>query len=164
MLKPNLSGNSTNKRWSSVLFPTPDGPDSTSGLRKSVRGDISATDPLCGRTRSACQFDVTFVPCCDIHINYLLPFSNDLQLMGAVCCRAQVCPDPLKPFPHIYLCLQPIDFDGEVTLFHFVLLRCVGKGAFGKVLVLFYFPVSHIHRSPQGSRRSAQTDARALCT
>jgi hypothetical protein len=29
--------------------------------------------------------------------------------------------------------LQPIDFDGDVNLFHFVLLRCVGKGAFGKV-------------------------------
>ncbi len=28
---------------------------------------------------------------------------------------------------------QPIDFDGDVNLFHFVLLRCVGKGAFGKV-------------------------------
>ncbi|KAF9525985.1 kinase-like domain-containing protein [Crepidotus variabilis] len=39
--------------------------------------------------------------------------------MGAVCCRA-----------------QPIDFDGEVNLFHFVLLRCVGKGAFGKVRVV----------------------------
>ncbi|GLB41972.1 putative agc yank protein kinase [Lyophyllum shimeji] len=36
--------------------------------------------------------------------------------MGAVCCRP-----------------QPIDFDGDVNLFHFVLLRCVGKGAFGKV-------------------------------
>lgn len=36
--------------------------------------------------------------------------------MGAVCCRA-----------------QPIDFDGEVTLFHFRLLKVVGKGAFGKV-------------------------------
>lgn len=31
---------------------------------------------------------------------------------------------------------QPIDFDGEVDLFHFVLLRCVGKGAFGKVRVV----------------------------
>lgn len=31
------------------------------------------------------------------------------------------------------LCLQPVDFDGDVNLFHFVLLRCVGKGAFGKV-------------------------------
>ncbi|KAI0726760.1 AGC/YANK protein kinase [Fomitopsis betulina] len=39
--------------------------------------------------------------------------------MGAVCCRA-----------------QPIDFDGDVNLFHFVLLRCVGKGAFGKVRVV----------------------------
>ncbi|KZT09884.1 kinase-like protein [Laetiporus sulphureus 93-53] len=39
--------------------------------------------------------------------------------MGALCCRA-----------------QPIDFDGEVNLFHFVLLRCVGKGAFGKVRVV----------------------------
>ncbi|KAK0479392.1 kinase-like domain-containing protein [Armillaria luteobubalina] len=39
--------------------------------------------------------------------------------MGGVCCRP-----------------QPIDFDGEVTLFHFVLLRCVGKGAFGKVRVV----------------------------
>ncbi|KAF9647211.1 kinase-like protein [Thelephora ganbajun] len=39
--------------------------------------------------------------------------------MGAVCCRQ-----------------QPIDFDGEVNLFHFNLLRCVGKGAFGKVRVV----------------------------
>ncbi|CAA7267385.1 unnamed protein product [Cyclocybe aegerita] len=39
--------------------------------------------------------------------------------MGAVCCRS-----------------QPIDFDGEVNLFHFLLLRCVGKGAFGKVRVV----------------------------
>ncbi|THH02700.1 hypothetical protein EW026_g221 [Hermanssonia centrifuga] len=31
---------------------------------------------------------------------------------------------------------QPIDFDGDVNLFHFVLLRCVGKGAFGKVRVV----------------------------
>lgn len=36
--------------------------------------------------------------------------------MGAICCRP-----------------QPIDFEGDVNLFHFVLLRCVGKGAFGKV-------------------------------
>ncbi|KAJ3753905.1 kinase-like domain-containing protein [Lentinula raphanica] len=39
--------------------------------------------------------------------------------MGAVCCRP-----------------TPVDFDGEVSLFHFVLLRCVGKGAFGKVRVV----------------------------
>ncbi|KAG8857622.1 hypothetical protein FRB96_005640 [Tulasnella sp. 330] len=39
--------------------------------------------------------------------------------MGAVCCRP-----------------EPVDFDGEVNLFHFVLLRSVGKGAFGKVRVV----------------------------
>ncbi|KIK60289.1 hypothetical protein GYMLUDRAFT_73762 [Collybiopsis luxurians FD-317 M1] len=39
--------------------------------------------------------------------------------MGAACCRP-----------------TPVDFDGEVNLFHFVLLRCVGKGAFGKVRVV----------------------------
>ncbi|KIP05503.1 hypothetical protein PHLGIDRAFT_74242 [Phlebiopsis gigantea 11061_1 CR5-6] len=39
--------------------------------------------------------------------------------MGAVCCRP-----------------TPIDFDGDVNLFHFLLLRCVGKGAFGKVRVV----------------------------
>nr|GAT42988.1 AGC/YANK protein kinase [Mycena chlorophos] len=39
--------------------------------------------------------------------------------MGGVCCRP-----------------TPVDFDGDVTLFHFVLLRCVGKGAFGKVRVV----------------------------
>ncbi|KAI9461434.1 kinase-like domain-containing protein [Boletus coccyginus] len=36
--------------------------------------------------------------------------------MGALCCRP-----------------TPVDFEGDVNLFHFVLLRCVGKGAFGKV-------------------------------
>ncbi len=35
--------------------------------------------------------------------------------------------------PVFTLVQQPIDFDGDVNLFHFVLLRCVGKGAFGKV-------------------------------
>ncbi|KAI0285947.1 kinase-like domain-containing protein [Russula aff. rugulosa BPL654] len=39
--------------------------------------------------------------------------------MGALCCRPQV-----------------IDFDADVNLFHFMLLRCVGKGAFGKVRVV----------------------------
>jgi serine/threonine kinase 32 len=45
---------------------------------------------------------------------------------------------------------QPVDFDGDVTLFHFVLLRSVGKGAFGKVSVApgavpFFRPVKRIH-------------------
>ena len=28
---------------------------------------------------------------------------------------------------------EPVDFDGEVNLYHFDLHRAVGKGAFGKV-------------------------------
>ncbi|GFZ46109.1 hypothetical protein JCM24511_04355 [Saitozyma sp. JCM 24511] len=39
--------------------------------------------------------------------------------MGAACCKPEA-----------------IDFDGEVNLFHFYLLRSVGKGAFGKVRVV----------------------------
>ncbi|KAG8965660.1 hypothetical protein FRC03_000295 [Tulasnella sp. 419] len=39
--------------------------------------------------------------------------------MGGVCCKPEV-----------------VDFDGEVNLFHFILLRSVGKGAFGKVRVV----------------------------
>jgi len=39
--------------------------------------------------------------------------------MGGVCCKS-----------------EPVDFEGEVNLFHFVLLRSVGKGAFGKVRVV----------------------------
>ena len=30
-------------------------------------------------------------------------------------------------------CSDPVDLDGEVDLYHFDLLRAVGKGAFGKV-------------------------------
>ncbi|KAJ8521104.1 hypothetical protein ONZ45_g2147 [Pleurotus djamor] len=40
--------------------------------------------------------------------------------MGAVCCCFS----------------EPVDFDGEVTLYHFDLHRAVGKGAFGKVRVV----------------------------
>ncbi|KAK0547819.1 hypothetical protein OC846_003815 [Tilletia horrida] len=39
--------------------------------------------------------------------------------MGALCCKPEV-----------------IDFEGEVDLYHFYLLRAVGKGAFGKVRVV----------------------------
>ncbi|CAD6919907.1 unnamed protein product [Tilletia controversa] len=39
--------------------------------------------------------------------------------MGAMCCKPEV-----------------IDFEGEVDLYHFYLLRAVGKGAFGKVRVV----------------------------
>ena len=40
-LKPNLSGCPLNKRDSSVLLPTPDGPEITRGRKKSGRGDMS---------------------------------------------------------------------------------------------------------------------------
>lgn len=39
--------------------------------------------------------------------------------MGATCCRP-----------------EPVDFDGDATLFHFHLLRSIGRGAFGKVRVV----------------------------
>lgn len=35
-LNPNLLGWSANRRWRRVLFPTPDGPDSTRGRRISL--------------------------------------------------------------------------------------------------------------------------------
>jgi hypothetical protein len=58
--------------------------------------------------------------------------------MGAVCCRAAVCRFLIA---NSYTTIdqsvtQPVDFDGDVNLFHFSLLRCVGKGAFGKVRCL----------------------------
>ncbi|KAF8640281.1 hypothetical protein AX16_010176 [Volvariella volvacea WC 439] len=40
--------------------------------------------------------------------------------MGGVCCCFS----------------EPVDYDGEVTLYHFDLLRAVGKGAFGKVRIV----------------------------
>lgn len=36
---------------------------------------------------------------------------------------------------------NPVDFDGEVTLYHFDLLRAVGKGAFGKVFMSQFAPL-----------------------
>ena len=48
------------------------------------------------------------------------------RMVGAVCCSA-----------------QPVDFDGEVILFHFKLLKVVSEGAFRKVCPVF----SPDHRS-----------------
>ena len=40
----------------------------------------------------------------------------------------------------LFCCFSdPIDFDSEVTLYHFDLHRAVGKGAFGKVYIKFIF-------------------------
>jgi len=38
---------------------------------------------------------------------------------------------------------EPVDFDGEVTLYHFDLHRAVGKGAFGKVTRYLVFSSLH---------------------
>ncbi|TFK45871.1 kinase-like protein [Heliocybe sulcata] len=40
---------------------------------------------------------------------------------------------------------EPIDFDGEVNLFHFDLHRAVGKGAFGKVRVVEHKRSKHLY-------------------
>lgn len=40
MLKPNLLGNSEKRRLISVPLPTPDGPETTRGRKKSGRGDM----------------------------------------------------------------------------------------------------------------------------
>lgn len=39
-------------------------------------------------------------------------------------------------------CSDPVDLDGEVDLYHFDLLRAVGKGAFGKVLLCPHAPLA----------------------
>ena len=60
--------------------------------------------------------------------------------------------------------IKPIDFDAEVTLFHFNLLRCVGKGAFGKVCAAFL--LAHCHSSFRCHRRSGSfsTSRRRIST
>ena len=65
---------------------------------------------------------------------------------------------------------QPIDFDAEVNLFHFNLLRCVGKGAFGKVYmgslssdVVTFVLIAVCRFTPiAGPSRTAQADERPL--
>ncbi|SRR6266403_23334 len=60
--------------------------------------------------------------------------AHSIPPMGALCCRPQV--GTLAPLVYSVLTFpssKVIDFDADVNLFHFLLLRCVGKGAFGKV-------------------------------
>ena len=46
---------------------------------------------------------------------------------------------------------NPVDYDGEVTLYHFDLLRAVGKGAFGKVFGSHSTPLCLV-RSPRSEQ------------
>lgn len=50
-------------------------------------------------------------------------FLSNIDCMGGVLC----------------CCSEPVNFDGEVDLYHFDLHRAVGKGAFGKVCALHAF-------------------------
>lgn len=60
----------------------------------------------------------------------LVSFSSSRPYHFLPICRST----PFPPSPHFLQ--QVIDFDGPVDLYHFYLLRAVGKGAFGKVRVV----------------------------
>jgi len=59
------------------------------------------------------------------------PFNSPSWASFAVVLRF-VLP-PSFPYSALIFPSKVIDFDADVNLFHFMLLRCVGKGAFGKV-------------------------------
>jgi hypothetical protein len=130
MLKPNLFGNSANSLWRSVPLPTPDGPESTRGGSVDIcrsgggfnpnRAVISS--PLHYYSRQAAS-----------------PLRDDsspwsYSAMGCICCRPTVRNVTRNSNFRLILTIrvQPVDFDADVNLFHFALMRCVGKGAFGK--------------------------------
>lgn len=61
---------------------------------------------------------------------------------------------------------EPVDYNGEVNLFHFDLHRAVGKGAFGKVsryLLLLPDPFTSCSINFPGAGRRAQTHQETLC-
>ena len=57
--------------------------------------------------------------------------------MGALCCKPEVGGGPGASSICLTCEIQQIDFDSPVDLWHFYLLRSVGKGAFGKVRLPF---------------------------
>lgn len=81
--------------------------------------------------------------------------------MGAACCKPEVS-DSLRQgnitsdYTPNKANVQAIDFDGEVNLFHFYLLRSVGKGAFGKVIQAPYLCLCR-RLNQIGPGRTAQT-------
>lgn len=133
MEKPKVFGRSAKRRARRVPFPTPDGPNTTRG-----RAMVSRVTGVCDQR----EFFLLFHGC---------PL---LSPHGESCPHLSAHP-PTPP--------QPVDFEGDVNLFHFVLLRCVGKGAFGKVP---RHPIPRAPDSPRplGPHGPAQTDPRALRT
>jgi hypothetical protein len=59
------------------------------------------------------------------------PFNSPTWAPFAVVLRFAL--SPFFPYSVLIFSSKVIDFDADVNLFHFMLLRCVGKGAFGKV-------------------------------
>ena len=135
-LNPKRSGNSRKRRWRRVLFPTPEGPERTSGRRHMGVKVTGVTTLLYYKFPS----QLLIISSANI------PSPNHGRITNHNGCSMLQCtsePIIIHRF-HSLTPHQPIDFDGEVNLFHFVLLRCVGKGAFGKVglsfsWTLFYF-------------------------
>ena len=124
-LNPKRSGNSRKRRWRRVLFPTPEGPERTSGRRHMGVKVTGVTTLLYYKFPS----QLLIISSANI------PSPNHGRITNHNGCSMLQCtsePIIIHRF-HSLTPHQPIDFDGEVNLFHFVLLRCVGKGAFGKV-------------------------------
>lgn len=89
------------------------------------------------------------------------PFNSPTWAPFAVVLRFAL--SPFFPYSVLIFPSKVIDFDADVNLFHFMLLRCVGKGAFGKV------PFSEGHPNLltnqtllPGSCRSTQADTRLV--
>lgn len=85
--------------------------------------------------------------------------------MGAALCRPEVPITLLSNYLFISSPLpqQKVDFDGPPNLYHFNLLRSIGKGAFGKVdrnsiPLLSFSTLSHFI----GPDRSTQTDESSI--
>ena len=126
-LKPNWSGWSPKRRAMRVPFPTPDGPNTTKGRVNDMGSQECHSqrdgDPLLNHVTLKCS---ALVSC------LFVSFSRHLNYGGRLLQTDGESRPPQHPPAHSWP-FQPVDFEGDVNLFHFVLLRCVGKGAFGKV-------------------------------
>jgi hypothetical protein len=108
------------------------------------------------------SFLSSFRPCISLVAQSICsPFNSFTWAPFAVVLRLVLSPS--FPYSLLIFLSKVIDFDADVNLFHFMLLRCVGKGAFGKV------PLSEGHPNLltnqtllPGSRRSTQADTRLV--